>query len=592
MAGVLSGYDSDTYAVASMTNTGDKQSAGIQLKPTAKFTPVPLVAGHYYVFSIHFAEVHCRKDDTTKTAWRDAVETVTLFVNGGNAYSKTQTTCTDPASVKLPSKFGPVHVLQSYSSVVRASSGDSFTGFEVSNSTAEADGNDEAFNLPQLLDVTPQLYKSFNPSPTDSNGDTTVAPGQNATLTYTIQNTTDLQAKSGWSFTDNLPAGITVVSSSGVCNGLAITQTGTPATGVAIAVSGNLTAGQSSCAVTLTVSAPEGVYPNGPNNFSELNGLLPPNTATLSVADLVLNKIATVQDQAGHTIPALMEIGDKVVYTFEVVNSTAAPMADVNVEEVSFKLFLANGTTLAQDLGVGQLQPNIDCGGTGSSSFSLAAGATMTCTASYVVTQDVLNAVIAGGGQLVNQAKVTVSGSTTESPVSTASVLVSPPALTVTKATSTTELVVNDTVTFTFQVKNTGPLTLADVSIIDNASTGFTGSGTLSASPVCTQTTLAPGASTICTATYTVTADDVAAGFIVNTAQATANAWEYSAWPAGPTKELFNAPLSVMSNQVRLTSRAETTAVPALDAHSLATLMLLLGGTAAGALRWQGRRRG
>ena len=51
----------------------------------------------------------------------------------------------------------------------------------------------------RVLDVTPSLDKSFSP--------TLVGTNQPSTLTLTITNTTDLLAKSDWSFTDTLPPG-------------------------------------------------------------------------------------------------------------------------------------------------------------------------------------------------------------------------------------------------------------------------------------------------------------------------------------------------------------------------------------------------
>ena len=74
------------------------------------------------------------------------------------------------------------------------------------------------------------------------------------------------------------------------------------------------------------------------------------------------------------------------------------------------------------------------------------------------------------------------------------------------------------TVTFSFTVTNGGTL---DASGLSLASSSFTGTGTLSAI-TCPSTDLAAGASTTCTATYAVTADDVTAGTLTATVVATA----------------------------------------------------------------------
>ncbi|MEZ5191697.1 MAG: GEVED domain-containing protein [Nocardioides sp.] len=68
-----------------------------------------------------------------------------------------------------------------------------------------------------------------------------------------------------------------------------------------------------------------------------------------------------------------------------------------------------------------------------------------------------------------------------------------------------------DTINYSFVVTNTGQTTLTSVGVTDPKV------GTVS----CPATTLAPGASTTCTATYTITQADVNAGQVVNTATAT-----------------------------------------------------------------------
>jgi uncharacterized repeat protein (TIGR01451 family) len=72
-------------------------------------------------------------------------------------------------------------------------------------------------------------------------------------------------------------------------------------------------------------------------------------------------------------------------------------------------------------------------------------------------------------------------------------------------------------VTYAFVVTNTGTLALSNVSVSD----AFTSGGTGSMSAItCQAATLAPGASTTCTATYVVSQADVDAGQVTNTAVA------------------------------------------------------------------------
>jgi Domain of unknown function DUF11 len=90
------------------------------------------------------------------------------------------------------------------------------------------------------------------------------------------------------------------------------------------------------------------------------------------------------------------------------------------------------------------------------------------------------------------------------------------PALALVKTASPAEAAVGDTVRYTFAITNTGNLTLRDVTVIEEK---FTGSGRLSAvSCPAGIAALAPGSTMTCTASYTVTARDAAAGKVANAA--------------------------------------------------------------------------
>ena len=193
--------------------------------------------------------------------------------------------------------------------------------------------------------------------------------------------------------------------------------------------------------------------------------------------------------------------GEKVTYSFDVTNTGNVTLSKVDVTDDDFS-------------GTGELSA-IDCPQT-----TLAAGASMTCTATYTVTQADIDA-----GKITNTATAhgTPPGSDTpvNSPPSSTTVTASKtPALTVVKtADPTTVQDSGDKVTYSFKVTNTGNVTLTKVNVTDDA---FSGTGTLSAID-CPQTTLAPGDSTTCTATYAVTQADIDAGKITNTATAHGN---------------------------------------------------------------------
>jgi uncharacterized repeat protein (TIGR01451 family) len=99
-----------------------------------------------------------------------------------------------------------------------------------------------------------------------------------------------------------------------------------------------------------------------------------------------------------------------------------------------------------------------------------------------------------------------------------ASATVTPAALTLVKTANAKDITaVGQVITYTFHVTNTGHVTLTNLALNEIA---FTGTGP---TPSCTPqpTSLAPGDSATCTATYTTTEADVARGGIKNVASAT-----------------------------------------------------------------------
>jgi uncharacterized repeat protein (TIGR01451 family) len=152
----------------------------------------------------------------------------------------------------------------------------SSTSIRASNMTFTGGGNDHAFDNLLIQDATPTLSKAFGTSST--------SPNTAVTLTFTVTNTTDNLQKQGWSFTDDLPAGLTIADSTvaSTCTGTTVAVT--PG-GSSIAITdGNLPAGPS-CTITVNViAAAAGSYTNGASNISAASGINPPPTpATLIV---------------------------------------------------------------------------------------------------------------------------------------------------------------------------------------------------------------------------------------------------------------------------------------------------------------------
>ncbi|GAB3144982.1 hypothetical protein GCM10027290_24100 [Micromonospora sonneratiae] len=191
--------------------------------------------------------------------------------------------------------------------------------------------------------------------------------------------------------------------------------------------------------------------------------------------------------------------GQQVSYEYVVTNTGDVTISGLTAVDTTFT---GTGTP-----------PTVTCPIT-----SLAPGAQTICTGAYTVTQadvdagtDITNTAIASGSA--------PDGTTVNSPLSSANVdIVATSSLALVKSVDpSTVTAAGQTVTYSFLVTNNGDTTITGLAIDE---TSFTGTGTLSP-VVCPVTTLAPAASTTCTATYAVTQADVDAGSITDTATAT-----------------------------------------------------------------------
>jgi len=134
-------------------------------------------------------------------------------------------------------------------------------------------------------------------------------------------------------------------------------------------------------------------------------------------------------------------------------------------------------------------------------------GESMTCTASYTVTQADINA----GGYLTNQSRA--DSDQTEAVTDILQIpIVNNPGLSIVKSSTTTQVTAaGQLVNYNYLVANSGNVSL----------TGITVSDSLGITVGCLQTTLNPGESTTCTASYTVKQSDInAGGNLTNTATA------------------------------------------------------------------------
>jgi len=199
-----------------------------------------------------------------------------------------------------------------------------------------------------------------------------------------------------------------------------------------------------------------------------------------------------------------------VDYAFEITNNGNVTVNNLAINETAFSGTGTLGTPACTSTPLGA---------------SLAPGETTTCHADYVLTQADVNA-----GTVTNTA--TASGTAHDiTPVTSAEssapvTITQSPALTVDKQGSRpgvdnplSDIVVGQTINYTFAVTNTGNVTINSIAIDETNFTGTNGVPTVS----CPVTTLDPGEMTVCTATHTVSQDDMNTGYVVNTAHATGN---------------------------------------------------------------------
>ncbi|MGW5350185.1 DUF7507 domain-containing protein [Streptomyces sp. NPDC004031] len=190
--------------------------------------------------------------------------------------------------------------------------------------------------------------------------------------------------------------------------------------------------------------------------------------------------------------------GEQVGYEFTLTNTGTATLLAPAVVETSFS---GSGDPLDASCPEEPIAP----------------GDSVLCTASYTVTDADVTA-----GRITNTARATAAraddGTAVTSNEDSATVTVNRSGLSIDKSVSPALAAAGDTVTYSFKVTNTGNTPVHDLAIADDAFGGSTGLPPAA----CPVDELAAGATTTCTARYTVTAEDATAGHIDNTAHATA----------------------------------------------------------------------
>ncbi|WP_162616473.1 DUF7507 domain-containing protein [Xylanimonas allomyrinae] len=362
----------------------------------------------------------------------------------------------------------------------------------IADPSGDIESNDDSVTVP-LIAPSPKLELKKNARLNDANGNGLGDVGETVTYTFEVTNRGNVTL-----------APVTITDEMLGLTGQECVSTLAPGVTASCATSGTYTITQDDLGKNLknTAIATGTPITDAPGaNASPAQDEASTTTSTSPPAPapaLDLKKHASLNDANGN---GLGDVGETVTYTFEVTNTGNVTLAPVTITDEMLGL-------------TGQ-----ECVST------LAPGVTASCATSgtYTITQDDLgknlkNTAIATGTPITDAPGANASPAQDEASTTTST---SPPApaLDLKKHASLNDANgnglgdVGETVTYTFEVTNTGNVTLAPVTITDEM-LGLTGQECVS--------TLAPGDTAPCatSGTYTITQDDLGKN-LVNTAIAT-----------------------------------------------------------------------
>ncbi|QND54986.1 DUF11 domain-containing protein (plasmid) [Phyllobacterium sp. 628] len=251
------------------------------------------------------------------------------------------------------------------------------------------------------------------------------------------------------------------------------------------------------CTGTHTITQAE-VNAGTSNNSATASGTPPTGGAITSPPSTTATPLASAPaltiDKAAGT-PTSNAAGGTIAYTFTVKNTGNVTLTSVGINDA-------------------KLSSPATCPAT-----TLQPGDSTICTGSHTITQAEVDAGTADNSATANGTPPT-GPKAISTPDGTATPLTRSSSIAIAKsAGAPTGNTPGSTIAYSFTVTNTGNVTLTNIAVNDSK---------LPAAPVCTVTTLAPGANTTCTGTYALTQADINAGQVANSATSTGTS------PTGP----------------------------------------------------------
>lgn len=227
---------------------------------------------------------------------------------------------------------------------------------------------------------------------------------------------------------------------------------------------------------------------------------IPPTSS--NTVSIPVTQTPTMQIRKSSTKSSIPPVGEVIDYTFSVRNTGNVTLSNVQVNDPNV--------------------PSVSCPNNG----PLAPGATLTCSAEHTVTQADID-----DGEVTNTATASATApddTAVNATSNTIRITVDRvPALSIAKSSDRTSIdAAGQTINYSFNVRNTGNVTLTDVTVSDPRAENIS----------CPRTTLAPGETMTCTANRTVSQADIDRGAdLTNIASVTGTPPGDGAEPIEPT---------------------------------------------------------